>query len=419
MDNETREQIALVRYKLISPVLAEPGRVQNEYFRTQATERHAFPRYGNRQVKVSTLKSWLKAYRKNGFEGLKPKVRKDKGRPRKADPQVMDAIRVTCRAYPHITVKRLHEKLMQEHLTDTSFIHYNTLLRIVKEEKLLRFGNKRRDARTAFETDHVNSLWMCDFMHGPLVTLNRKTYKAILCAIIDDHSRMIVGHAFAPSETVLSLTLVLKEAFLAFGFPKRIYVDNGPSFNSDFLAKCCALSGISLIHSKAYDSSSRGKIERFFRSVRDRFLSDFTEKPTLEELNASFSAWLNDDYHHRVHSGIDERPIDRYHRSCNHTEITRPTKDELNDIFLVRHERVVNNDATISFKGHIYEVPTAYIRQRVDIRHPVDNDRELYIYDKDIRVGRIKFVDKRQNARTFKPCQSEPVISYADAKVKK
>lgn len=74
-----------------------------------------------------------------------------------------------------------------------------------------------------------------------------------------------------------------------------------------------------------------------------------------------------------------------------------------NDIFLVRHEWVVNNDATISFKGHIYEVPTAYIRQRVDIRHPVDNDRELYIYDKDIRVGRIKFVDKRQNARTFNP----------------
>ncbi len=216
MDNETREQIALVRYKLISPVLAEPGRVQNEYFRTQAAERHAFPRYGNRQVKVSTLKSWLKAYRKNGFDGLKPKVRKDKGRPRKADPQVMDAIRVTCRAYPHITVKRLHEKLMQEHLTDTSFIHYNTLLRIVKEEKLLRFGNKRRDARTAFETDHVNSLWMCDFMHGPPVTLNRKTYKAILCAIIDDHSRMIVGHAFAPSETVLSLTLVLNDATISF-----------------------------------------------------------------------------------------------------------------------------------------------------------------------------------------------------------
>lgn len=114
MDNETREQIALIRYKLISPVLAEPGRVQNEYFRTQAAKRHEFPRYGSRQVKLSTLKSWLKAYRKFGFDGLKPKIRSDKGRPRKAGPQLMDAIRVQCKAYPYLTVKRLHEMLTEK-----------------------------------------------------------------------------------------------------------------------------------------------------------------------------------------------------------------------------------------------------------------------------------------------------------------
>lgn len=419
MDNETREQIALIRYKLISPVLAEPGRVQNEYFRTQAAKRHEFPRYGNRKVKVSTLKSWLKAYRKSGFEGLKPKIRSDKGRPRKATPQLMDAIRVQCKAYPYITVKRLHEMLRQKGQIGDPPIHYNTLLRIVKEEQLLIFGDKRRDERTSFETDHVNCLWMGDFMHGPLVTLNRKTHKAILCAIIDDHSRMIVGHAFAPTETVLSLTLVLKDAFLAFGFPERLYVDNGASFTSDFLAKTCALSSISLIHSKPFDSPSRGKIERFFRTVRDRFLSSLTEKLTLEELNAAFAAWLHDDYHHKLHTGIDERPIDRYHRSAGHTNITRPTKAELDEIFLVRHERVVNNDATISFKGNIFEVPTAYIRQRVDVRHPVDADQELYLYDKDIRVCRLKFVDKRQNARTFKPHQAQTTISYAKGKVQK
>jgi transposase InsO family protein len=417
MDNETREQIALIRYKLISPVLAEPARVQNEYFRTQAAKRHEFPRYGNRQVKVSTLKCWLKAYRKNGFDGLKPKIRSDRGRPRKADPQMLDAIRVQCKAYPYITVKRLHEKLIQQELIGHPPIHYNTLLRIVKEEQLLNFGDKRRDKRTRFETDHINCLWMCDFMHGPQVTVNRKTYKAILCAIIDDHSRMIVGHGFALTETVLSLTVVLKDAFQAFGFPQRLYVDNGASFSSDILAKTCALSAISLIHSKPYDSPSRGKIERFFRTVRERFLSSMTEKPTLEQLNASFSIWLHDDYHHKLHTGIDERPIDRYHRSCSHTNITRPTKAELDEIFLVRHERVVNNDATISFKGNIFEVPTAYIRQRVDIRHPVDADQQLYLYDKDIRVCRLKFVDKRHNARTFKPHQTQTAISYANAKV--
>lgn len=150
-----------------------------------------------------------------------------------------------------------------------------------------------------------------------------------------------------------------------------------------------------------------------------RFLSTITEKPTLEELNEAFCLWLHDDYHHKLHTGINERPIDRYHRSCHHTNITRPTKAELDEIFLVRHERVVNNDATISFKGYIYEVPTAYIRQRVDIRHPVDDGQELYLYDKDIRVGRLKFVDKRQNARTFKPHQFESAISYANGRVKK
>jgi transposase InsO family protein/transposase len=417
MDNETREQIALMRYKLISPVLAEPGRVQNEYFRSQAAKRHDFPRYGIREVKVSTLKSWLKTFKKTGFNGLKPKIRKDKGRPRKAGPQLLDAIRVQCKAYPYITVKRLYEKLTEQNLIGNPPIHYNTLLRIIKEEQLLNCGDKRRDKRTSFETDHVNCLWMCDFMHGPQVTVNRKTHKAILCAIIDDHSRMIVGHAFAPTETVLSLTLVLKDAFQAFGFPKRLYVDNGASFSSDFLAKSCALSGISLIHSKPYDSPSRGKIERFFRTVRDRFLSTIAEKPTMEELNESFSFWLHNDYHHKLHTGINERPIDRYHRSCSHTNTTRPTKTELDEIFLVRHERVVNNDATISFKGNIYEVPTAYIRQRVDIRHTVDADQELWLYDKDIRVGRLRFVDKRQNSKTFKPSQSQTAISYAERKV--
>ena len=417
MDDETREKIALIRFKLISPMLVESSRVQNEYFRTQAAKLHEFPHYGSRKVKVSTLKSWLKIYEKKGFEGLKPKIRSDKGRPRRADQQMIEVIKVQCKAFPYITVKGLHERLSAQGLIGNPPLHYNSLLRIVKDEKLLKFSGQRRDKRISFETDHVNCLWMCDFMHGPQVTLNRKTHKAILCAIIDDHSRMIVGHAFAPTETVLSLTLVLKDAFLAFGFPERLYVDNGASFSSDFLTKACALSGISLIHSKPYDSPSRGKIERFFRTVRDRFLSTLTEKPTLEELNESFSIWLHDDYHHRQHTGIDERPIDRYHRSCSHTNISRPTKSELDEIFLVRHERIVNNDATISFKGSIFEVPTAYIRQRVDVRHPVDAGGELYLYDKDIRVCRLKFVDKRQNARTFKPHLVQPTISYANGKV--
>ncbi len=86
-------------------------------------------------------------------------------------------------------------------------------------------------------------------MHGPQVRYLNRSIKAILCVVLDDHSRMIVGQAFNASETISALTPVLKEALASYGIPKRLYVDNGASFSSDLLAKCCAMAGISLIHS--------------------------------------------------------------------------------------------------------------------------------------------------------------------------
>jgi hypothetical protein len=95
-------------------------------------------------------------------------------------------------------------------------------------------------------------------------------------------------------------------------------------------------------------------VERFFRTVRERFLSGLREALTLEELNEAFALWLKEDYHHKLHSGIEERPIDRYHASVGRVLIRRLSREELDEIFLIRHERVVNHDATISFKGVIY-----------------------------------------------------------------
>lgn len=255
-------------------------------------------------------------------------------------------------------------------------------------------------------------------MHGPRVLTGKRSCKAILCAILDDHSRMIVGHAFSASETISALTLVLKDAFLAYGIPKRLYVDNGSSFSSELLARSCAMAGISLIHSKPYDSPSRGKIERAFRTIRDRFLSGVQKGITLEELNEAFWLWLQEDYHHKMHTGIGQRPIDRYNASLQKVPIRRLSRAELDEIFLIRHERVVNNDATISFKGSIYEVPPAYIRHRIEIRrHPVDDPQDLYLYDNGVRVGKIKLVDKKENARIFRPNTAPTNFSFHKGRI--
>ncbi len=417
MQKQIREKIALKRYQLISPVLAEPARAQNEYFRKIAQKEHDFPRYGVRKVRVSTLKSWLRKYRKKGFEGLKPKNRSDSGRPRRVTDQMIKTIEVKCKAYPYFTVQKLYENLCHQNLLGEPPIHYNTLLRVVKENEFLNV-KARSDVRHAYEVDNVNDLWVCDFMHGPRIRTANRSHKAILCAIVDDHSRLVVGHAFSASETISALTLVLKEAFLGYGIPKRLYVDNGPSFSSQLLNKSCAMAGISLIHSKPYDSPSRGKVERLFRTIRDRFLSGITSDISLTELNEAFWLWLQNDYHHKLHTGIGQRPIDRYNASIERVTIRRLAKSELTEIFLIRHERVVNNDATISFKGNLYEVPSAYIRHRIEIRHPVDDPKELYLYDNDIRVGKIKLLDKKENARTFRPQKVPTKILFHKGRIK-
>jgi transposase InsO family protein len=363
------------------------------------------------------MKAWLRKYRKGGFDLLKPKNRSDGGRPKRLDEGLLKAIEIKCKAHPSLSVQKLYEELRDHDLLGYPPVHYNTLLRVVKEQGWLPLKD-RTDVRKAYEVDNVNDLWISDFMHGPQVRSANRSAKAILCAILDDHSRMVVGHAFSTSETISALTLVLKEAFLSYGIPKRLYVDNGSSFSSDLLTRSCAQAAISLIHSKPYDSPSRGKIERFFRTVRERFLAGIQEGIHLDDLNQAFWVWVQDDYHHKLHTGIDDRPIDRYNASLSRIDIRRLSIAELNEIFLVRHERIVNNDATISFKGALYEVPSAYIRQKIELRHPVDDPQELFLYDNDIRVGRIKLLDKKENARTFRPKEVPTNLSFHQGRVR-
>ena len=419
MNNETREQIALARYKLLSPILAEPGRVQNAYFRQQAEREHCFPHVGVRRYSMSAFKLWLKRYRDEGFDGLKPKSRKDKdSRRRQLGAEALAFVQLKAsEEEPRWTRIQLYEYLLARELLGEPPLCYNTLLRILKRDALWPHPLGRNDVRKRFELAEVNELWVGDFMHGPKVRCGRSIKKAILCAILDDHSRMVVGAAFGVHETVSAVVVVFKDALLTFGITKRFYLDNGPAFCADLLVSCCARLGISLIHSKPYDPPSRGKIERFFRTVRQRFLPNVAPDCTLDELNIAFAAWLRDQYHHKLHAGIEQRPVDRYQASANRTSIRRLSGAELDELFLVRHERTVNNDATISFRSQIFEVPAAYIRQRVELRHPVDQADELYLYDNGARVARLRLVDKHENARTFAPTTSADALRFADRKV--
>jgi putative transposase len=225
-----------------------------------------------------------------------------------------------------------------------------------------------------FEADRPNELWTGDALHGPTIG-GRKTY---LFAFLDDHSRAIVGHRFGFAEDTVRLAAALRPALGSRGVPDGIYVDNGSAFVDAWLLRACAKLGIRLIHSTPGRPQGRGKIERFFRTVREQFLVEITGEPTtgdgadqgrhqvadLDELNRLFTAWVETVYHRRVHSETGHPPLQRWHGGG---PFPLPTPAALAEAFLWEAHRTVSKTALVSLQGNTYQVDPLLVGHRVEL----------------------------------------------------
>ncbi len=402
MDQKLAERIALLKHQIISPVLMDSNAAQMAYFRQMSQREFEVPGRGPKRYTVLTMKSWLYQYRKRGFQALMPKTRDDTGKYRKFSSEEKEKIKELRREYLHFSCTRFYDLCVIDKLLGDPPVCIETLRRLLKIEGLYKRVAPIQ-ARKRFEMRYFGELWTCDFMHGPQVVLqdSKKRKKAILMAIIDDHSRVITGFEWSFAENTKLVEIVFKNAILTHGLPDRLYCDNGSAFSSSYLSLVCAHLNIGLVHSKPYDSPSRGKIERFFRTVRQNFLIDFQENNpwTLEKLNTNFRQWVTN-YHQRNHHGIGGRPIDRLQISTREYPRKRVDADTLDEYFLVTTKRCVNKDSTISLHGTIFEVPPQYIDQKIELKFKQDQASEVFLYH---NGKRITPVDSQINGMTYKP----------------
>jgi len=406
---------AVFRYGLIAEATRPlTGEVVAQTLARIAARQHQLPDGSLRRYSAATLRAWLKVYLHGGLDALSPKIRTDKGSFRSIDDDTAEDIaryRVQHRA---MSVKLFHEILHEDQvLPKGARVCEATLRRFLKERGLAKAVRGSGKARAKYEMPHPNDLWVGDFMHGPRVKTPASKRKAILCGIIDDNSRVIVGGRFSFHEETSDLLHALRDAIATYGVPKRFYCDNGPAFSSHHLTEACGRIGCALLHSEPFDSPSRGKVERFFRTVRMRFLPRLTEKDlaSLDALNERFEHWLREDYHLRRHGGIDCKPLDRYLAGAETTLIRRPGPEEIDHAFMGRLVRCVRNDATIKVAGVFYEVPPEFIGARVDVRFPVGRPDELILYRDDAPLGAIAPVDLVENARFH---AQKVTLSYAE-----
>jgi len=399
-EDKKKTDIALFRHGLIAPVLQENVSVAAEYFREVSQKQYDVPYWGQKRFKAGTLKLWLKRYRKNGFDALKPKTMLDKGTPRKITADLAAAIAEMVKQRPTTSAAAIYRLLIARGHIGMGEISEGTVCDYIKQNGLKE--QNPPEPRKKFEHEHVNELWIGDCMHGPYIHNGRKKHKVFLIAIIDDYSRMIVGARFFFQENSICLETAFKQAIIRFGMPYAFYCDNGSLFTSSHLQLACARLGIALIHSRPFDSPSRGKIERFFRTVRQKFLSILTLPGAIGELNEAFELWLRDEYNNHTHYGINARPLDRFVSDAadiNNKSPKRITESELDLAFQITLKRNVKNDSTVSIGGALYECPTEFIGKKIEIRHPSDKPHDLHIYVQDKPVCKLRKLNIHENAK--------------------
>lgn len=365
------EKIALFRYQLIREAAdgSVTTRQRGPLVRQLAQGTHAGPFGGTVTVSKDTIDRWIRAWRRGGFDALKPRGRTQGA----VTPAQILALAATLkRERPTRTAAQVR-RIMIDTLGDAP--SESTLLR---HFRTVDIPTGVREVFGRFEANYPNEIWVGDALHGPKIA-GRKTY---LFAFLDDHTRVVTAGRWAFAEDSVRLTAALRPALESRGIPGTIYVDNGAAFADASLARTCAKLGIRLTHSAPYRPQGRGKIERFFNTVTSQFLTEITTVDvvtgvvddgvgsmvaTIEELNALFTSWVEIVYHQAVHSTTGQTPLARWDAGWAGRRPVRKTRDEIAGAFRWSVIRMVTKSATVSLQSNIYQVDELLVGKRVEL----------------------------------------------------
>ncbi len=376
-DEKLREAVALFRYGLIADLAHLPrgARGIGEKLKEKAAGTYAIPGTHRTRVAAETIRKWLVTYRYGGFEALYPKRRSDLGRPRRMPAEVAEALVAIKTRRPGYSVRAVIAHAAEHGLvSEAAMPSASTVQRLLRREGLTGRAAAQGPAtdRRRFNYRRAGQLWMSDVMHGPKVPDGRRRRKTFLIAFIDDATRVIPHAAFAFAENTAAFLPVFKHALLRRGLTERLYVDNGANYRSRHLALVCAKLGIALIHARPYQPAGKGKIERWFRTLRAGWLRhlDVGSIDGIEALNRALAGWVEGEYHQSPHRGLDgQTPLDRWAGTAAEVRYPDAAGLDLDELFLFETKRRVLKDRTLSLHGRLYEADAILIGQTVTVRY--------------------------------------------------
>lgn len=407
------EAAAIAQFKLavIAPVIHElyPDSSRTAYYERITEKPFTLPDGSTARYNPSTISSWVSMYQRGGIEALMPRERSDKGATRALPDTAIEEIHRLKQAFPRLNATQIHRQLVKDSFIPAT-VSVCTVQRYIKRHDLKSAKAPNMRDRKAFEEDAFGKLWQADTCYLPHILEDGRRRRVYCIMIIDDHSRLLVGGGLFYNDNTYNFQKVLKAAVAAYGIPMKLYVDNGSTYTNEQLSLICGSIGTALLHTRVRDGASKAKVERHFRTLKERWLYalDLDTVPSLARFNELLADYMRA-YNTTYHTGIDTTPFERYRNSC--AQVRRPQSSEwLDECFFNRVRRKVNKDSTVSIDNVSYDVPMQFISSKVEIRFLPDDMSSAYILYEGVHYP-IRRTDRNENCRTKR--DNPPYIDYA------
>jgi putative transposase len=404
MNDDARTKEALFRHAILGEVLSRS--LRKGQLRPLLTELSGktFEDYRgrSRQMAYKTLEEWLYKYRNGGFEALKPCPRSDQGQSRILTPDLEQLIVDLKREDPGRSSPLIMRELELAGRIARGQVSVSAIQRVLRR-KGLSVPKMELDvpARYRWEASMAGELWQADALHGP-VLINPATHRpqrAIIFGLLDDRSRIIPYLEAGFGETEHRFLGVLHNAIARRGIPRRLLLDNHKSFTGSDLRILCAKLDIHIVHSRPGDAPTKGKTERFWRTLRAHVIDRLDTKTvtTLDELNLRIWSYVESEYHGRPHASLSGKtPLEVWENDAADIRwITDHSQFE--QAFYGEVDRLARNDSTVQWRATCYEVPPYLRGTKVRLRYSLLDANRVSLLDADVEIP-LRIVDPVGNA---------------------
>jgi len=364
------ETIALYRAEIVGALTRrelDRGELAAELVELSKKRFRAPRSHHTRTYSVATLERWYYAYKEGGSAALAPRARADRGRGRELTTEQRELLCSIRREHPAASAALILRTLEAEGRIEKQSISETTVRRLFIEKGLDRSSLKQvvsKKQRLRWQAERAGALWHADVCHGASLCCNGETMPVRVHALLDDATRFIIAIEAMHHEREVDMLGLLVRAVRRHGPPDALYLDNGSTYRGQTLGVACARMGTTLIHAKPYDAPARGKMERFWRTLREGCLDFVGALASLHDLNVRLYAFVDEHYHKSPHASLmGKTPAGSYEPYLR----TEHTFDEarLRAALTIQARRRLRRDSTVSMDGEDWETDLGFLAGRL------------------------------------------------------